>query len=279
MNVIFSDIDGTIYGHGKDMTTKTKEKILSLKKLGVDFVINTGNANYPKHLKLGEDLNATYAVLSCGAGIWDIKQKKYIKTYPFDTKIAKKIMDIAIKNGCGLYYFGEHKQYLFNTSNDYNEFIFKHAGTRDFINTGEIPDDLIKMEVCFSSLLEINPLHGEIPNIKKCYNELVANGIDKEVHIMYMNGTHMEIVANGVSKGEGIKWLCENIYKIDPKEVMAIGDSANDISMLEYAGYSYAMDNSPKNVKDAAKYHTCDVNQEGLYMAIVDYLHRKKIEI
>ncbi|UUD36913.1 Cof-like hydrolase [Mycoplasmopsis californica] len=279
MSVIFADIDGTIYGHGESISPQTKEKILSLKNLNVDFVLNTGNANYQKHVKLAEDLNTSYAIFSCGAGIWDVKNKKYLKTFRMDPKIGQQIVDIAIKNNCGLYYFGEHKQYLFNTSEVYDEFIFNHTGTKNFEKTGTVPEDLIKIEICHDSLFEINSLGQENANIKKCYEALVAAGLDKKVHIMYMNGTHMEIVAKGISKGSGIKWMCENVYNIDPEHVMAIGDSPNDISMFENVGYSYAMDNSPRNVKNAVKYHTCDVSQEGLYMAIIDYLHRRKIEI
>lgn len=56
---------------------------------------------------------------------------------------------------------------------------------------------------------------------------------------------------------------------------MAVGDSENDISMLSLVGYSYAMANSNKYVKIFAKYHTSAFDQEGVVMAIKDFLYRK----
>jgi hydroxymethylpyrimidine pyrophosphatase-like HAD family hydrolase len=58
--------------------------------------------------------------------------------------------------------------------------------------------------------------------------------------------------------------------------MMGIGDSGNDLSMLEKVGYPYAMANGSDIVKKTAKYHTTRYNQNGLGMAITDYLFRTK---
>ena len=45
---------------------------------------------------------------------------------------------------------------------------------------------------------------------------------------------------------------------------MAFGDGGNDIEMLQYCGRSYAVDNAPQNVKDAAKYTCLSNNNDGV---------------
>lgn len=53
---------------------------------------------------------------------------------------------------------------------------------------------------------------------------------------------------------------------------MAIGDNMNDISMLERAGYSVAMDNATPEVKAVSKYATDTNEQSGVGKAIMKLL-------
>ncbi len=48
------------------------------------------------------------------------------------------------------------------------------------------------------------------------------------------------------------------------KDVMAIGDNLNDLSMLEKVGYPVAMENGAEEVKKIAKYVTEDQLKMGL---------------
>jgi hypothetical protein len=55
-------------------------------------------------------------------------------------------------------------------------------------------------------------------------------------------------------------------------EIMAIGDEANDISLLSSAGLAIAMDNAPDEVKAVADYITLDVDHSGVAAAIEKFL-------
>ena len=52
---------------------------------------------------------------------------------------------------------------------------------------------------------------------------------------------------------------------------MAIGDSANDLSMLLFAGKSVAMGNSSEKVKEQVSYVTKNVEEEGVAHALLYY--------
>ena len=64
-----------------------------------------------------------------------------------------------------------------------------------------------------------------------------------------MKPIHIEVTKPDVSKAHAIEIICE-MHNVDPSEIMTIGDSANDETMLKLAGYSYAMANAPKIVKE-----------------------------
>lgn len=76
-----------------------------------------------------------------------------------------------------------------------------------------------------------------------------------------------EVVPKGFSKASGIAFL-EDYFHIPNKDTIAIGDSTNDLPMLNYAGYSIAMANSSKELFEHADYVTDSVLEDGIYNAM-----------
>lgn len=70
----------------------------------------------------------------------------------------------------------------------------------------------------------------------------------------------IDLILPGCHKASGLKRLVER-WGISPEQCAAFGDGGNDIEMLRWCGESYAMDNAPENVKNAAKY-VCPSNEE-----------------
>ncbi|ADE19737.1 Cof-type HAD-IIB family hydrolase [Mycoplasma crocodyli] len=265
---IFSDVDGTIYGFpDKKLLPEVKSKISELKVKNIPFVINTGNAPFKKIQKLADELHSRYIVCASGAVIYDNLTKEYLHIEYIDKKIAQRVFDVANKHSFALYYFGINQYYMHNHSKEMYDFLSNFCEYNEWILDGKINEDIHKIE-----------FYGTFDEVKKAYEELLKEGLDKVLNIMYM-GSHIEIVKHGVDKGTGMKWLCDNIFDIKLEDVMSIGDSANDIGMFDLSGYSYAMDNSDKNTKSKAKYHAPDVHQAGIAYAIDDYLYRSDYEL
>ena len=59
---------------------------------------------------------------------------------------------------------------------------------------------------------------------------------------------------------------------IHRKDVLAIGDSENDLEMLEWAGHGVAMGNSENHVKSMADEITLDNDKDGAARIIEKYL-------
>ena len=74
-----------------------------------------------------------------------------------------------------------------------------------------------------------------------------------------------------VSKGKALEALASHL-RIPLTEVMAIGDGANDISILSAAGLAIAMDNAPDELKAVADYVTLDVEHNGVAAALNRFL-------
>lgn len=100
--------------------------------------------------------------------------------------------------------------------------------------------------------------------------DLVAELKDRFSPALTITRTHPQLVegtAHGVDKGLGVLHLCQ-LLNISPQRVLAIGDSDNDIPMLETVGFGVAMGNSTPGVVAAAKYLAPSVSEDGVAVAL-----------
>ena len=74
----------------------------------------------------------------------------------------------------------------------------------------------------------------------------------------------------GFSKASGIEFLIKEL-NIPYENTYAIGDSTNDLSMLQYAKNSIAMGNSNPVLFDLVSYVTDDIEKDGIYNALKHY--------
>lgn len=82
--------------------------------------------------------------------------------------------------------------------------------------------------------------------------------------------SNLEMTAHGVNKGKALAVLAEKLG-LDASQVMAFGDADNDLEMLEWAGWSFAMENGTDRAKAAAKFVTALNTQGGVGMAVEQY--------
>ncbi|MDY4760550.1 Cof-type HAD-IIB family hydrolase [Streptococcus thoraltensis] len=81
----------------------------------------------------------------------------------------------------------------------------------------------------------------------------------------------IDIIQTGVHKAAGLQKLMER-FDILADELMAFGDSGNDVEMLQLANYSYAVGNAPQIIKQHAKFLAPSHKDAGVLEVIEDYL-------
>lgn len=89
----------------------------------------------------------------------------------------------------------------------------------------------------------------------------------KGIDVVYSWAGCAEIMREGTSKGKGVEILAKKLG-IKKEEIMCIGDSGNDISMLEAAGTAVVMGNAPKEIKKIADYITDTNINNGVAKAV-----------
>ncbi len=87
-------------------------------------------------------------------------------------------------------------------------------------------------------------------------------GSPRTPELMYVNATHPD-----ADKGRALRRAADHLG-IDLADVVAIGDAANDLSMLAVAGTAIAMGQAGREVRDAAHLIVPDVDAHGVAVAL-----------
>lgn len=136
-------------------------------------------------------------------------------------------------------------------------------GTLKVVNSYEeiedIPGELIMKVLAFNPDLEkINAIGAELSAIPSLAISSSSRGNLEITHSDAQKGIALESIANQLN--------------IDLKDVMALGDNLNDVSMLERVGYPVAVENAMPEVKAVAKYVTDTNENSGVGKAIMKLL-------
>lgn len=81
----------------------------------------------------------------------------------------------------------------------------------------------------------------------------------------------LELIHPSVSKGVALAALAKRLG-VKQEDVMAVGDSLNDIEMIRYAGLGVAMGNARREVKEIADVVTASNQEDGVAQAIEKYV-------
>ncbi len=257
--LIFFDIDGTLItdGPGEHLIPGSLPRTLNaLQENGHLCFINTGRA-LAEIDSVIRSLPFNGYVCGCGTYIAYRGKTLYSYTIPFPT--GNEILN-SLKE-CHLEWLLEGTNHVYYSSIPYQtriqEFKLEHKQT--------IPEAFRLIEPHQEKDLEFDKFCiclGENHQFDKFYNQYkgILSFIDRK-HCFY------EVVPKGHSKASGIAFL-ENYFGIPNDDTISIGDSTNDLPMLEYTGYSIAMGNSSSELFEVADYITGSVMEDGVYHAM-----------
>jgi len=88
-------------------------------------------------------------------------------------------------------------------------------------------------------------------------------GLLDSLHFVRTGAALLEIHHDKQTKATGVRAYCEK-HQIDLRDTYAIGDSENDLSMLELVGHPYMMANSSRIVKEKGYPELLSCKQDGV---------------
>lgn len=248
--LIAMDFDGTLLTDTKKVTKETKKTLYELKRKGYKVVGVTarglGSAKYGIPVEIFD-----YLILNNGAYLYDVKKQTgtYIGTLSIKNanEITKDIEDLS-------------EQIDFISGTTYYIYKNKKKADVDFIkeveHIEEIKEPLARMNIYLKKQEDVEPWHEYLNKKYKDINCFVMQDSDDSRKWLVVN-------PKGLNKKETLEKLGKD-QKIDLSEMIFFGDGLNDLEVMRTVGYSVAMGNALKEIKQLADEITDTNNKDGI---------------
>ena len=248
IRAVFFDIDGTLLSHSTNsVPEKTMRALHALREQGIKVIICTG-----RHAMEMEELGmfilpADGYILLNGQMVMNEKHE-IIASTPFTGETKETLVRMFNEKKIPIVIMEEKDIYI-SFVNDYVR-AAQAAVHTSVPPVGEYTGNDIYM--CIGYFNE--------------YPDTVIPGVQRA---SWYDGAD-DLIPEHISKASGMK-ECLAYYGIDVSETMAFGDGDNDAEMIAYAGTGIAMGNATERVKACADYVTADIDEDGVYQALVHF--------
>ena len=257
IKLIAFDIDGTLIPRGKGVIDDiTKQALSKLTAKGIKVVVCTGRLLTFMQPDIFATIHSDYYININGATIAD-SSYHIIKEYPMSEKSFAEVVRAATEKdvAIGLKYakeiavYNKYPEFMhtYTKGNKLPDLIFDHSTDKDYHKSHGLPMGAF--------LIGDNDILKAIP--EKVSGLEFVRAYDRAI----------ECYKKGVSKGVALAWVAKRLG-IEMSEVMAFGDSDNDIPMIKEATIGIAMGNGEDEVKEAADYVTAACDDLGIVKAL-----------
>ncbi|MFS0727173.1 Cof-type HAD-IIB family hydrolase [Paenibacillus sp. 1P07SE] len=245
--LIALDMDGTLLNDRSEISEENAKWIHKALDAGVTVIFSTGRG-FRSALPFAEQLELTTPMVTINGGeIWHRPHVLHKRTYLAES-IVGKLRELADTHGA--WYWAYAVEDIYNAERWLEP--GEQISDKHWLKFGfDTPDDEARAAI----RREIEGWGG--------------------LEITNSSTTNLEINPEGVSKAGGVREVC-GMLGIEMSEVIAVGDSLNDLSVIQEVGLGIAMGNAQERVKAAADAVTVTNNEDAIARVIEDYIFKGK---
>ena len=265
------DIDGTTLDNRAQLSEQNKQAIIQAAKKGALVIPCTGRTNAEMPRELMELPQVRYCIMANGAKVLRMEDQKLLFSDCLDRKTAEQAISFASRYRCmcELYMDGHVfvEQHKLEDSTAYGV----TPRIRELVENTRT--GVRQLQVFFARhrapVEKINVFFGDLEHRRQFLNDVQVFG--NTVEITGSMETNAEINNKTATKGRALQSLAQ-MLGVKRQEVLAIGDSGNDLSMLSYAGIPLAVANASSKAKLAAVETLPPNDQNAVAYALKKYI-------
>jgi len=249
------DLDDTLLCDDYSISSKNKEFLLKAQELGVMVVLASGRPT-PAMYRYAEELNLSfynsYLISFNGAVVTSMKNNEVI----FEKSLTKNEV---------------HNLYDFSVRANTHIITYSENGV-----VSETDSEYIDVELGLTGLP-----HHKVPSFKseinssavKCillenpeYLKQVEQNLKQEypnLSVTISKPFFLEVMPNGIDKAASLDFIVQKLG-LQRSEVIAVGNAANDLTMVQYAGLGIWVDNVSDDLRHHADAIVASNNEHGV---------------
>lgn len=275
IKLVALDLDGTLFDNSSRISKRNLTAIRSITDKGIHVVISTGRPfeGIPFDQIKGTGIN--YAITANGSGIYEISTEKCLYENAMDEELVTPILNFLLTRDIHMDAFIGGKGYTPIQCVETAQKLTVPSSIKNYIITTRTRLDNI-LQFIHENQLKVQKMtlnfypaaDGTLIDRETVRKFLVSNPSITTVCGGYNN---LEFTRADANKGVGLRKLAE-ILGVNPDATMAIGDTENDLAIIEAAGIGVAMGNATDAVKARADYVTTTNTKDGVAAAIEHFI-------
>ena len=280
---IASDMDGTLLNSYQQVSQENKEAILKAQDQGVEVVIATGRSYQEVRFILDEaDLHCP--VIGVNGAEVRTKEGEILSATPIDKHVAKRAAEKLMEKDIYFEVYTNQGTYSLDPSKAVAIIVDIVVSANPEVK----PEDVVKRAEARTSHGLVHQVESydllfndETHQIYKLFGfaidsdrrKAAAASLEELTELAVSSSGHnnLEITHRNAQKGIALETFVKS-KGIDISETMAMGDSFNDVSMLERVGRAVAMGNADYEIKTLCDVITATNDEHGVAKAILEVL-------
>lgn len=252
IKLVAIDLDGTLLTSKRVISPLTVETVSKVARQGIHIILVSARM-LPSVLSFKNQLNLQDPVIAYGGAVIKPNHAKPIWLGNIDPNIAIKTILFSKPYDVRLFTYVGNRWYVDNFGSEAEE--ESHAiGIAPII-----VDDLQKVVNRGVTKFTIIGKSDFLVEIAEC----LSQEFSRDICCIFSRPTDLEIFRKGTSKSKALASV-GNLLRIQPSEMMAIGDERNDIDMLKFAATAIVMGNAPCEVKKIADFIAPSNDNDGV---------------
>lgn len=260
IKLVACDIDGTLINKDNLLSEKVIDAVQKATAKGVRFCIATGRMFCSAQI-FAKQLGLDTPIISYnGSLVKNAKSEEVYYSVCLDIDVAREVLKLCKENSWHTQKYLNDKLYVKDTNN-----IAKIYSDKINVPLNLEGDEFYEITDSPNKLMVIVE-----PSEQKQVIDELSKRFKGRLHVTSSNNRFIELLQSGVNKGIALKRLGE-LFNISPSEIMACGDSYNDLEMLDFAGVSVVTANADDQVKTYADFITTSCNEDGVAVALEQF--------
>jgi len=258
IKLVAIDLDGTLLDNDLKISPRAKEAIHHVRQKGVEVTLATGRL-FASARVFADELGLNLPLVTYQGALVKVSgtgEVLYRRNVPAD--LAQQVVKLAKDRGCTINFYLDDCVYVETMTPEAEEYARKYNA-------------VVREAGDLSRFSRFEPIKLLVID----YDEYMIDAFWRECREIFGDSLYvtksmpeyLEFLHPEASKAKGIDAVAHHLG-ITSREVMAVGDSYNDIDMLEYAGFAVVMGNAREEVKAKADYITRSNEDDGVAEAL-----------
>lgn len=268
--IIASDLDGTFLNKQETVSPENFQALERLAQLGVHFVPTSGRsyAEMPKQLQQCPLIR--YYIGSDGSTVYDkLTNTTHSLSLPKD--LGHLVLDKLFSYPVSIMLHADNRSYVDASRHfaaDYRAHNYNDSWLRFVLETNTPVEDFKAFAYAHDKIEEFCVFFQNLEDLQECQAYFESN---PELLVAQTNQYNLEVFWKNAGKGNALMLLAD-ILGVDRAATIAVGDSTNDLTMVQQAGLGLAMANAAEALKAAADAVICDNDHHSAKYILEHYI-------